>query len=107
MDRADLAGEVAKRCRLRLVDAARAVIAIFDPEEGVISEALQQGEKVQIIGFGTFLMVLHHGRTWQSPHGPVRRGDRLFVRMREGKVLSRWLNREGRPEPTPEEGEGP
>ncbi|WP_018133215.1 HU family DNA-binding protein [Effusibacillus pohliae] len=50
MNKADLVNSVAERSELTKKDAARAVDAVFES----ITEALANGDKVQLIGFGNF-----------------------------------------------------
>ncbi len=50
MNKVDLVSAVAKQAELSKKDAGLAVEAVFD----AISEALEKGDKVQLIGFGTF-----------------------------------------------------
>lgn len=103
MDRADLIGELAKRCNLKLIDAARAVVSLFDPQTGVIAEALAAEDAVKIDTFGTFKLVEHKGRTWRDPQGrSVRRGARRVVRLKASRELTRHLNRERTLETTEE-----
>lgn len=50
MNKTELIAVVAEKSELTKKDATKAVEAVFE----AISEALQNGEKVQIIGFGNF-----------------------------------------------------
>ena len=50
MTKADLIDSVAERAAITKKDAGRVVDAVFN----TIMEALAQGDKVQLVGFGTF-----------------------------------------------------
>ena len=50
MNKAELIGSVAEKAGISKKDAAKVVGALF----GTVSGALKNGEKIQIIGFGTF-----------------------------------------------------
>ena len=48
MNKTELIAEVAKKCGMSKKDAEKAVTTTFD----TIAEALSQGDKVQLVGFG-------------------------------------------------------
>ena len=50
MNKTELVANVADKAGLTKKDAEKAVIAVFES----IENALQEGDKVQLIGFGTF-----------------------------------------------------
>lgn len=50
LNKAELITEVAQRCNMPRKDAEQSVNAVMD----VITEALVVGDKVQLVGFGTF-----------------------------------------------------
>ncbi len=50
MNKSELVVTVAEKCGFSKKDSEKAVIAVLD----AISDALQQGDKVQLVGFGTF-----------------------------------------------------
>ena len=50
MNKSELIAEVATKAEITKKDADAAVTAVID----VITESLKQGEKVQLVGFGTF-----------------------------------------------------
>ena len=58
MNKADLINAVAEKTGLSKKDSESAVAAVVD----VITESLVQGEKVQLVGFGSF------ARTGRNPH---------------------------------------
>lgn len=54
MNKSELVSRVADKADLSKAEAARAVDAIFSTNDGVIVTALNQGDRVQVTGFGTF-----------------------------------------------------
>ncbi|BCJ85710.1 HU family DNA-binding protein [Effusibacillus dendaii] len=63
MNKGDLIATVAENTSLKKADAEKAVNAILDS----ISEAMQNGEKVQLIGFGTFETRQRAARSGRNP----------------------------------------
>ena len=63
MNKTELIAEVAKKCGLSKKDAEKAVTASFD----TIAEALCQGDKVQIVGFGGFETKQREARMGRNP----------------------------------------
>ncbi|MGI5901412.1 MAG: HU family DNA-binding protein [Desulfitobacteriia bacterium] len=63
MNKAELVAAVAERTELTKKDSERAVAAVFD----AISEALANGEKVQLVGFGTFEVKERGERKGRNP----------------------------------------
>lgn len=63
MNKSDLVAQVAEKSSLKKSDAEKAVNAILES----ISEALKNGEKVQLIGFGTFETRQRSERTGRNP----------------------------------------
>lgn len=59
----DLVNKVAEKTGLKKKDAEVAVNSVF----GVIEEALAAGEKVQVIGFGTFETRTRSARSGRNP----------------------------------------
>ncbi|MGH7577796.1 MAG: HU family DNA-binding protein, partial [Longimicrobiales bacterium] len=54
MNKSELVQALSNRTELNRADATRAVDALFNPDDGLIAEALQSGDSVRITGFGTF-----------------------------------------------------
>lgn len=69
MNKSDLINRVAEECQLNQKDARGIVEALFatDPRQGIIANALEAGEKVQITGFGTFEIRDRKARTGRNP----------------------------------------
>lgn len=63
MNKADLVAKVAEMTDLSKKDVTKAVEAVFD----AIAEALQNGEKVQLVGFGNFEIRERSARKGRNP----------------------------------------
>jgi DNA-binding protein HU-beta len=89
MNKSELAQALAARTDLSRADATRAVEAIFNPEDGLITEALRQGDRVQITGFGTFETRERKARTGRNPRTghEIRIGPTTSASFRPGKAL--------------------
>lgn len=64
MNKTELIAEVAEKAELSKKDAEAAVSAVID----VITEALRRGEKVQLVGFGSFEVKSRSARMGRNPH---------------------------------------
>lgn len=90
MNKVDLVSAVAKQAELSKKDAGLAVEAVFD----TISEALEKGDKVQLIGFGTFDVSERAAREGRNP----RTGETMKIaaskapRFKAGKALKDRVN---------------
>ncbi len=63
MNKAELIGSVAEKSGMAKKDAEKAVNAVF----AAIEEALANGDKVQLVGFGTFEVRERAARTGRNP----------------------------------------
>ncbi|MDR9756485.1 MAG: HU family DNA-binding protein [Thermacetogeniaceae bacterium] len=63
MNKAELIGSVAEKAGMPKKDAEKAVNAVF----ASIEEALAKGDKVQLVGFGTFEVRERAARTGRNP----------------------------------------
>ena len=63
MNKTELVAKVAENAGLTKKDAEKAVLAFFSS----IEEALVAGEKIQLIGFGTFEVKERAARTGRNP----------------------------------------
>jgi DNA-binding protein HU-beta len=63
MNKSELINKVAETSELSKKDATKAVDAVFD----AISEALQGGDKVQLVGFGNFEVRERSARKGRNP----------------------------------------
>ena len=90
MNKVDLVSAVAKQAELSKKDAGLAVEAVVD----AISEALEKGDKVQLIGFGTFDVSERAAREGRNP----RTGETMKIaaskapRFKAGKALKDRVN---------------
>lgn len=90
MNRQDLVAAVAKSAELSKKDADAAVKAVFD----AIADALAEGDKVQLIGFGTFDVAERAAREGRNP----RTGETMKIeaskspRFKAGKALKDRMN---------------
>ena len=64
MNKADLISAVAEKTGMSKKDSESAVAAVVD----VITESLVQGEKVQLVGFGSFEVKARAARIGRNPH---------------------------------------
>lgn len=67
MNKTELIDQLASATSLSKADAGRAVDALFDVDQGIISGALKSGTKVQITGFGTFETRQRGARLGRNP----------------------------------------
>ncbi|WLV23447.1 HU family DNA-binding protein [Aciduricibacillus chroicocephali] len=63
MNKTDLINAVAEKSELSKKDATKAVDAVFD----TVAEALKDGDKVQLIGFGNFEVRERSARKGRNP----------------------------------------
>lgn len=63
MNKTDLVNEIAAKAELNKVDARKALDAALES----IAQALANGDKVQLLGFGTFAVVEKPERTGVNP----------------------------------------
>ena len=89
MNKSELVQALADRTNLSRVDATRAVEALFSPDDGLITQTLKSGERVQITGFGTFETKERKARTGRNPRTgrEIRIGPTVSATFRPGKAL--------------------
>lgn len=63
MNRKELAYAVADKCHIQKKVAERIVQSVFE----TMTEEMVKGEKVQIVGFGTFETITHDERMGRNP----------------------------------------
>lgn len=71
MNKAELVSKVAEKAGITKKDAEKAVNALFDS----IEKSLSSGEKVQLVGFGTFEVRNRAARTGRNP----RTGEEISI----------------------------
>jgi len=85
MNKSDLAKKVATDAEISLSAASKAVNVVFD---GII-ESLTSGEKVTIVGFGTFKTSIRKARTGRNPQTgePMTIPEKRMATFSAGKEL--------------------
>ena len=90
MNKAELIAAVAENAELTKKDAEKAVKAFID----VVTDELKKGEKVQVVGFGTFEVAERAAREGRNP----RTGETMTIeasktpKFKAGKALKDALN---------------
>ena len=64
MNRTELIAAIAEKTELSKKDAEKALKAFTD----VVAEELKKGEKIQLVGFGTFETIERAAREGRNPH---------------------------------------
>ena len=90
MKKVELVEAVAKKAELTKADATRAVEAVFS----VISGALAKGDKVPVVGFGTFGVSKRAAREGRNPRtgATVKIAARKAVTFKAGSALKDAVN---------------
>ena len=85
MNKTDLISKVAELSDLSKKDAGKAVEAVIS----AITEALQSGDKVQLVGFGNFEVKERSARTGRNPQTgePIEISSSKFPTFKPGKAL--------------------
>ena len=90
MNKTELVAAMAEKTELSKKDAEKALKAFTD----VVAEELKKGEKVQLVGFGTFEVVEREAREGRNP----RTGETMTIaaskspKFKAGKALKDSLN---------------
>lgn len=71
MNKTEMIKEIAERTELTKADSAKVLEAFQD----IIKETLAAGEKIQLVGFGTFETVERAGREGRNP----RTGESMYI----------------------------
>lgn len=87
MNKSGLIDSVANRTELPRVKAERAVNSMIS----AIEEALETGEKVTLVGFGTFSTYTRPARHGRNPKtgSAIRIGSKQVVKFKSGTRLNR------------------
>ena len=85
MNKAELVSKVAEKAGLSKKDAEKAVVAVFDS----IQDTLKAGEKVQLVGFGTFEVRARGARSGRNPRSgqPLQIPASKVPAFKAGKAL--------------------
>ena len=90
MTKADLVNAIAEKAGLNKTDAEKALKAFTD----AVADALKAGEKVSLVGFGTFSVGERAARTGQNP----QTGEKITIpaakspKFKAGKALKDSVN---------------
>ena len=91
MNKAELTAAIVKKTGFTKKDAEKAINAFVD----VVTEALANGEKIQIVGFGSFEVKTREARTARNP----RTGEEIKIEaskapvFKAGKALKDSVNK--------------
>ena len=91
MNKAELVAAVAEKAEISKKDAEAAVKAFTD----VVAEELKKGEKIQLVGFGTFEVSERAAREGRNP----RTGETMTIaasktpKFKPGKALKDEINK--------------
>ncbi len=90
MNKGDLISKIADSADLTKAQATSALNAVLDSVEG----ALKDGDKVTLIGFGTFSVSRREARTGRNPQTgeTIQIAAKNVVKFKPGKELSESVN---------------
>ena len=90
MNRAELVRAIAEKTGMSIKDSEKAAKAFTD----VITEELVKGEKVQIVGFGTFETSTRAARVGHNPQTgeEVKIKESIVPKLRFGKAVKEAVN---------------
>ena len=85
MNKAEIVARIARESGLTKVDAGRALDAFLDN----VTRTLKKGDKVTLVGFGTFIVSRRRARTGRHPQSgiPIKIPKRRVARFLPGKDL--------------------
>ncbi|MDR0631304.1 MAG: HU family DNA-binding protein [Holosporales bacterium] len=90
MNKGELVASVSEKSGLTKVDSERAIEAVFDS----ITESLQRGDEVRLVGFGSFLAIDKPASEGRNP----RTGEKIRIpahrapKFKAGKLLKDALS---------------
>ena len=90
MNKGDLINKVAEDANLTKAQATEAVNAVL----GTIEHSLKDGNKVTIVGFGTFSTTFRNPRTGRNPQtgASIQIAGKNVVKFKPGKELAASVN---------------
>ena len=90
MNKADLVAAMAEKAGVSKKDAEASLKAFTD----VVAEELKKGEKIQLVGFGTFEVSERAARTGRNPHtgAEMTIAASKAPKFKAGKALKDSLN---------------
>ena len=91
MKKVELVEAVATKANLTKADALRAIDATVE----AVTEALVKGDKIPLVGFGTFAVSRREGRTGRNPQtgAEVKITARNAVTFKAGTALKEAVNK--------------
>ena len=91
MNKTDLVAAIAKGAKLSKKDAASALEATL----GAVSDTLRKGQKVALIGFGTFSTAMRKARTGINPQTrkAIKIAAKRIPKFKPGKELKRLVSK--------------
>lgn len=89
MNKSELVQSLASKTDMTKADAQRAIDALFNTKDGIMTRALKKGDRIQITGFGTFETRKRKARTGRNPRTgkEIRIGPTTSPSFRAGKAL--------------------
>jgi DNA-binding protein HU-beta len=93
MNKGDLIDRIAERTQLKKAEATDALNAII----AIVSDALKQGDKVTLVGFGSFDVSYRASRKGINPstQKEINIEDKVSVKFKAGKELSTAVDNKG------------
>jgi len=90
MNKAELIDAISKDAKLSKVDAKRALESLT----GNVTKALKKGDKVALIGFGTFSISNRSARTGRNPQtgATIKIKAKKVAKFKAGAALSSSVN---------------
>ena len=90
MNKSELVAAMSEKTELSKKDAEKALKAFTD----VVAEELKKGEKIQLVGFGTFEVSERAARTGSNPHSgdPIEIAASKAPKFKAGKALKDMIN---------------
>mgnify|MGYP002762938515 CR=1 FL=1 len=91
MNKTELVAAMAEKAELSKKDSEKALKAFID----VVSEELQKGEKIQLVGFGTFEVSERAARTGKNPQtgAEIKIPASKAPKFKAGKALKDTVNK--------------
>ena len=89
MNKAELVSVIAEKAGLTKVDAKKALEAFMDAS----AEALKQGDRISLVGFGTFSTANHPARKGRNPQTgqEIMIAEKTVVKFKAGAELVNGL----------------
>jgi len=90
MNKGDLISKIAENAKLSRAQAGDALNSVLDS----IGDALKSGDKVTLIGFGTFMVSKREARSGRNPQSgeSIQISAKNVVKFKPGKELSDSVN---------------